>query len=34
MLPAKPPFPTPKYFLFQPDIGNQTSNSMCELLEG
>jgi hypothetical protein len=34
MLPPKPPFPTPKYFPFQPAIGIQTSNSTWESLDG
>src|ERR1700722_20581834 len=31
---AKPPLPTPRYLPFQPAIGNQTSKSMFESLEG
>ena len=34
MLPAQPPFPTAKYFPFQPDAGIQTSIFMSESLEG
>src|SRR5580658_5900811 len=34
MDPAKPPLPTPRYLPFQPEIGNQTSKSIFESLEG
>src|ERR1700733_14770854 len=32
--PANPPLATPRYLPFQPELGNQTSNSMFESLEG
>src|SRR5580700_1594607 len=34
MDPAKPPFPSPWNLPFQPEVGIQTSNSICESLDG